>query len=227
MIKLMIFDNDMTLTNSSHAIVENFNLVADDVGKPHVTHEQVMSCIALPLNGLSETLLGEYHPEWRAIYLEKAAIVEPKMLRPFPDTVPALSKLRDMGIKLAVASNREDPTPSLRWMGIDGYFDAAAGGCGITVVKENRSLGRPLPYKPDPAMLTALADYLGVKPEHTAYVGDACIDIETACAANMRGIGITRCGITAETFFELGAWRVIDSLEELPDIAVKDSEASK
>ena len=216
MIKLMIFDNDMTIVDSSHAITGNFNLVADAVGKPH---EQVMRVIALPLPGLCEALLGEYHPEWRAIYLEKAAIVEPKMLHPFPGTVSALTRLREMGVTLAVASNREDPTPALEWVGLARYFDAMIGGNGLPGRDGER---KRLAYKPAPDMLNALLEHFDIPAEQAVYVGDADTDIETARAANMRGIGVTYGNVTAERFLELGAWRVVGSLGELPDIVARE-----
>ena len=219
MIKLMIFDNDMTIVDSSHAIMGNFNLVADAVGKPHVTHAQVMRAIALPLPELSMALLGEYRPEWRELYLEKAAIVEPKMLRPFPGTAEALARLRELGVILAVASNREDPTPALRWVGLAQYFDAMIGGNGLP---GKDGVSKRLPYKPDPAMLNALAEHFNIPAEQSVYVGDADIDIETARAANVRGIGVTQGNVTAERFLELGAWRSIGSLGELPAIVIQE-----
>ena len=45
MIKLMIFDHDMTIVDSSYAIMAGFNAVADEVGRPRVDHDLVMRCI--------------------------------------------------------------------------------------------------------------------------------------------------------------------------------------
>ena len=47
MIKLMIFDHDMTIVDSSHAILAGLNLVAEAVGRPRATHAQVMRYIAM------------------------------------------------------------------------------------------------------------------------------------------------------------------------------------
>ena len=49
MIDLMIFDHDMTIVDSSRAILAGLNLVADMVGLPRTTHDQVIRCIALPM----------------------------------------------------------------------------------------------------------------------------------------------------------------------------------
>ena len=59
MIKLLIFDCDMTVADSSYSITENFNMIADTLGRPRVTHERVMRDIALPLPQLFEAFIGE------------------------------------------------------------------------------------------------------------------------------------------------------------------------
>ena len=220
MIKLLIFDCDMTVADSSYSITENFNMIADTLGRPHVTHEKVMRDIALPLPQLFEAFIGEYRPEWRELYIKNTAIVEPKLMRPFPDTIPTLKRLREEGVRLAMASNREDPRPGMEWLGLAQYFDAMAGGMGLSAPGVR---GDPLPYKPDPAMLNALLKHFGLPREHAAYVGDAEIDIETSRAAGMRGIGVTSGNVTAEGFKELGAWRVIGALSELPGIVAEEA----
>ena len=70
--------------------------------------------------------------------------------------------------------------------------------------------------------LNALLEHFDIPAEQAVYVGDADTDIETARAANMRGIGVTYGNVTAERFLELGAWRVVGSLGELPDIVARE-----
>ena len=48
--------------------------------------------------------------------------------------------------------------------------------------------------------------------------------MRSALAAGVRGVGITRGNFTREQFENLGAWRVIDSLMELPDIVRAENE---
>jgi phosphoglycolate phosphatase len=83
-----------------------------------------------------------------------------------------------------------------------------------------------LPHKPDPAMLDYLMEQFGVSRSETIYVGDSDIDLETGYAAGVRSVGISRGNFTHEQLVELGAWRVIDSMNELLPIVAEDRNES-
>lgn len=216
MIKLLIFDHDMTIVDSCDAIMAGFNAVADVVGRPRVGHDKVMEHIADPLPDFCAGLLGEYRPEWVEMYMEKAALVDSDLIKPFPDTAPTMRALREMGVILAVASNREDPRPAMESSGTAAYFDLLVGA-------RHGTDGRRLAYKPAPDMLLAVMEHFRMPPSVTVYVGDADIDMMTAKAAGVRSVGVPRGGFTAEQLTAAGAWRVIDStLAELADMVRND-----
>ena len=216
MIKLVIFDHDMTIVDSSYAIMAGFNYVAEHEGLPLVSHELTMKYIATPIPTFCEGLLGEYRPEWIKLYREASNKLERELIKPFDDTVPTLIALRDMGVKLAVVSNRERPRLALENTDLAKYFDAMVGA--------HEPYGK-LPYKPNPAMINELLAHLNIKSSEAVYVGDADIDIVTAIAAHVRGIGISKGTFTAKELKQLGAWKSIDSLSELIEI-VKSDEAN-
>lgn len=212
-IKLMIFDNDMTLVDSSHAIMEGFNQVADKVNRPRVSHAKVMQCIAMPLPQFCEGLLGEYHPEWVKMYLDNSAQNERDFLRPFDDTVLALKKLKKAGVFIAMATNRENPEPVLTRTGLIKYMDDMIGA---SAPHGNFA------YKPSPDMLFKLIKNFNkkfnIKAEDAVYIGDSDIDAQTAFNAGMRFIGVPRGNFSAEELLNFGAWRTIKkSLLELAD----------
>lgn len=218
MIKLLAFDHDMTIVDSSYAIMEGFNYVARHEGLPEVSHELTMKYIATPLPTFCEGLLGDYRPEWIKLYRSQSARLERELIRPFPDTVSTLQQLHDMGMKLAVLSNREYPHAVLEHTGLDTLFDAVIGARELP----DRSPAN-LPYKPDPAMLQCLMDYMNIPPSQTVYVGDADIDIATALGATVRAIGITTGNFSHHDFAVLGAWKSIDTLSELISIVRQDN----
>ena len=219
MIKLMIFDHDMTIVDSSYAIMACFNAVADAVGRPRVDHGHLMRCIAMPLPEFCAALLGEYRPEWTRMYVERSHSLERSLLRPFPDLAPAMTALQAMGVHLTVASNRDDPRPTMEQSGTARYFERIIGG--------RRPVGGRRPFRPDPDMLLELMEDFSAPAAETLYIGDSDLDMRSALAAGVRGLGITRGNFTREQFEPLGAWRVIDSLMELPDIVrAENGEAS-
>ena len=206
MVKLAIFDHDMTIVDSSYAIMAGFNYAARKAGLPEVSHELTMQYIATPLPTFCEGLLGEYRPEWVKLYRENIAQYERELIKPFPDTVPTLIQLHELGIKLAVVSNREHPKSVLLNSGLAPYFDAIVGA--------DEPFGH-LPYKPNPAMINTLLEHMNIHCSEAVYVGDADIDIFTANAAHNRGIGITKGNCSHNEFTLLGAWKSIDTLSEL------------
>lgn len=210
----MIFDHDMTVVDSSYAIMAGFNYVAEHEGLPKVSHELTMKYIATPIPEFCRGLLGDYKPEWIKLYRHASAELEKTLIKPFEDTVPTLIKLHEMNIKTAVVSNREKPSRALINSGLAKYFSVIVGAA--------EPYGT-LAYKPDPAMIDALLNDLKIPKEKAIYVGDADIDIQTAINADIRAVGITKGNFTAEDFKNLGAWKVIDSLSELIEIAKKDA----
>ena len=214
MIRLMIFDHDMTIVDSSYAIMAGFNHVARQEGLPEVSHELTMQYIADPLPTFCEGLLGEYRPEWVKIYREHVGEYERELIKPFPDTVPTMTRLREMGLKLAVVSNRERPSLALERTGLAKYFDMIVGA--------EEPFGR-LPYKPNPAMINTLLEHLNIPNSEAIYIGDADLDIITAEAAHVRSVGIAKGNFSREEFKLLGAWKSIDELSELIGIAEQDA----
>ncbi len=206
MIKLMVFDHDMTIVDSSYAIMEGFNSVARHEGLPEVDHDLTMKYIATPIPTFCEGLLGEYRPEWIKLYRDYSVKLERELIKPFPDTIETLTKLRGKNIKLAVISNREYPRKVLERTGLAKYFDVIVGAL--------EPYGK-LQYKPNPEMMYKLLADLNISPDNAIYIGDSDLDIIFAQNSGVRGVGITTGNFTAEDFHLLGAWRVIDSLSEL------------
>lgn len=214
MISIVIFDHDMTIVDSSYAIMEGFNYVARHEGLPLVSHELTMKYIATPIPTFCEGLLGDYRPEWIKLYRSVSADCERKFMRPYPDTVSTLTELRDLGCKLAVVSNREHPSTALKNSGLYKYFDVIVGA--------EEPFGK-LSYKPAPDMIATLLQHLDIPESQAVYVGDADIDILTAQNAGVRGIGITQGNFSGDEFLLLGAWKSIDTLSELIGLVNSDA----
>ena len=110
MVRLLIFDHDMTIVDSSQAILDAVNLVAEEIGMPKITRSQVLEYAAVTLHDFMTGIWGECRQEWVDLYRGKVAPIEYERIRPFPEVPRVLARLREMGIVLAVASNAP-PSP--------------------------------------------------------------------------------------------------------------------
>jgi HAD superfamily hydrolase (TIGR01549 family) len=121
----------------------------------------------------------------------------------FPDTLPALSKLRGMGCRMGVVTNtsRDAANRELSMHGIAEFFE-------VIVTREDvRKL------KPDPEGTTLASRKLGIK--EFFFVGDLIHDLRAAEKAGGTTILIDRNSINKE---RLRADYVVKSLIEVPDL---------
>ena len=204
-IKLAVFDHDMTIVDSSDAITSGMNALAKDMGLKAVTKEEVKRGIGLPILESFDDLWGKSDPLWIDYYRNSIVELEYTLIKPYPDTIPTLTELRNRGIKLAVASNRQKPKETLVKTKLIQYFDDVIG------------LIDPVEPKPSPDMLNVLMQRFNVSPDETVYVGDSLIDIETAVSAKVRGIGVTTGNYSSDEIIAAGAWKSIDNLWKLTE----------
>ena len=124
----------------------------------------------------------------------------------YPDVRPALTRLRDSGLRLVIAGNQPPRAlTALRAMDLP-----------VDVIRNSAELGVE---KPDPGFFAAAAELAGVIPEQIAYVGDrADNDVLPAADAGMWPILIRRgpWGYLHAQRPQSTRAKIIDSLLELP-----------
>lgn len=206
MFKCVIFDFDMTLVDSSYAIRDTMNMLAEKQGLPPVTREQVLEVIGLPIKESWIKVWNRFEDEWLDSYRESFLESEFKGMYPFPGTEKVLTFLREKNVALGVASNRLSPVRPMKATGLYDYFGSAVG------------MGDVENAKPAPDMILKSMEELGFSPGESAYVGDTEDDMAAARAAGVKGIGMTSGNSPAEKLLGAGAWRVADSIEELIEL---------
>jgi HAD superfamily hydrolase (TIGR01509 family) len=104
-------------------------------------------------------------------------------LQPFAQVKPLLDRLRDEGLKLAVASSAatEDLKELLKVAHAEDLLDEATSG---EEVEES---------KPDPDVIHAALQELGLPAEQVVMIGDTPYDVEAASRASVATIAV-RCG---------------------------------
>jgi HAD superfamily hydrolase (TIGR01509 family) len=135
-------------------------------------------------------------------------------LRPLDGARELLARCHDGGLAVALASSaRERDLEVLRAaIGADAFIDAATSSADA---KES---------KPEPDILVAALDAVGVQAADAVYVGDAVWDIYAAGKLDIPAIGLT-CGGTSEAELrDAGAVDIYESpralLANLPDSAI-------
>ncbi|MEG1603004.1 MAG: HAD-IA family hydrolase [Cloacibacillus sp.] len=202
-IEAVIFDFDMTLADSSYAIHKCTNLLAAAYGLATVSREAVLAGIGLPIEDCWQQYWGDYKDEWIEYYRAQFRGVEQDEIILFPNTEALLSKLRAAGIKTGVVSNRRFARKVLDSTKLTPFMDAIVGLEDVTNAK------------PDPEALLLGIERLGVSCEKTLYVGDTDIDMKTAAAAGVRGVGMTTGNFDEDGLAAAGAWRVCSDLIEM------------
>ena len=203
MFSCVIFDFDMTLVDSSYAIRDTMNMLAEREGLPPVTREEVLSVIGLPIRDSWLKIWGRFDERWLIDFREIFVQQEFAGILPFPGTRGVLEALSLRGVSLGIASNRQRPGHPLKAVGLDGYFRSVVG-------MDDVERGKPSPDM----ILKGMAD-LGGTPETTLYVGDTADDMTAAKDAGIRCVGLTTGNFTTEALHSAGAWRVFDAVEEL------------
>lgn len=212
--RLIAFDLDGTLIDSSRDLANSVNELLGELGAPPLPLDEVTSMIgagakvlirrALAASGIPED------PQAIARFLD---IYDRRLLdhtRPYDGIADILHEARAHA-RLAVLTNKPlAPTEKiLAGLGLREVFDDMIGSDG------------EFPRKPDPAGLLALMERAGATPERTLMVGDSGIDYETAKSA------AARCCLVAYGFTDfprhaagtIDAWIAVDvpALRDLID----------
>lgn len=206
--RTVAFDLDGTLVDSAPDLATALNLTLADLGRPCIPLDQVVTMIGngartLLRRGLNATgacddrLIEHGYPLFMHHYADNIC----NQTLPYPGVEAALDALSDLGVTLALCTNKpEAPARTLiNALGWQSRFAAIVGGDTAKL-------------KPDPAPLLLAIAQSGGGP--AAFVGDSAIDVQTARAADIRCV-VVSFGFAQDPVADLGADAVIDSFDAL------------
>ncbi len=216
MYKLAIFDMDGTILNSIEDIRDCCNMALADFGYPsHETEEykyfvgngaRLLVKRAMPEDirdddAQLDRVLAAYTGYYDAHGNDKTG--------PYPGVVEALETLKANGVKLAVVSNKPNPsTRELAQLHFPGVFDIVYG--------ERTGI----PTKPAPDTVLEVMRRLDVAPCETAYFGDSSVDMLTGKNANAFTVGVLWGFRPKSELVENGADCTIDKVEQICDLVL-------
>jgi phosphoglycolate phosphatase len=209
-LKAIIFDLDGTLVDSARDLRDAVNVLLAEEDLRQIDLDEVKSMIgdgaaklverAVAATGGDLSRLPALIARFLQIYEANAS----RHTEAYPGVVETLSALRELGLPLAVVTNKPYAATIdiLEALGLRAYFDAVVGGDTLPE------------RKPHPAPILAALRHLGVTPEAALMVGDNYHDVQAARAAGVRAFAVTY-GYSHKRHAELGADHLIDTMSEL------------
>jgi phosphoglycolate phosphatase len=174
MIKLVVFDLDGTLVDSSRDLAASTNALLSDLGGRTLADDVVVSMVGEGAAVLVRRALerGGLDPDTPGALERFLAHYDARLLDstlPYPGMLETLTRLQRHH-RLAVLTNKPGRPSAriLQGLRMDGYFSDVIGGDSIH--------GR----KPDPAGLLDLVARARVSAAETLMVGDSPVDLATA-----------------------------------------------
>ena len=178
MVKAILFDLDGTLANTLYAIGNAVNTVLSEAGLPTHSLEAYRVFVGNGAQKLMERAAG-YHDD--ALLSRFVELYDQTCLQdtpPYDGVVETLDMLKAQGIRLAVVTNKPHAQSVKLVSHLFGdRFDAVFGSCP------------DYERKPHPQVVHLAMQTLGVTAEDCVFVGDSDVDVQTAHAAGIPGIG--------------------------------------
>lgn len=184
--KLVIFDLDGTLLDTVPDICDGLNFVLDEFGLNRVTEEQTTKFIGDGVKKLVERVLSDKTDDACVIsgFLDRFCSVYANHSNSrtcvFDGMEETVKKLKNLGIKSAILTNKPQPTTDA----VVKKF--LSGFCFDKVIGQTANVK----VKPSPEQALKLIEYFGVKKEETVIVGDGEPDVLTAKNAEIDCVSV-------------------------------------
>ncbi|HET9363105.1 MAG TPA: HAD-IA family hydrolase [Vicinamibacterales bacterium] len=203
----VLFDFDLTLADSSAAVVECVRFALHGLGLGTVEVGAIHRTVGLSLSDSLRVLTGHNDPvlaeSFSKLFVERADEVMVSSTTLYPRSAFVLGVLRERGIGTAIVSTK------FRYR-IQAILAAADVRDAVDVIVGGEDVAQ---HKPHPEALRRALAQLGVDPTHALYVGDHPID---GVAAKNAGVRFVRV-MTGADHGEL-AWAAIDRYATIENI---------
>ncbi len=202
-IDAVIFDFDLTLADSTGAVVDCVNYALVRLGLPPADPPLIRRTIGLTLPQTLRTLAGASDParesEFARRFVERADEVMVARTEIYENVPAMLEELRRRAVRIAIVSTK------FRYR-IEAILAKAAIGGAVDVIVGGEDVRH---HKPHPEGLLHAMARLDVPASRVVYVGDHAIDAE---AANRAGVPF----IAVQTGVDGGPWTA-EPLAIIPD----------
>lgn len=210
--KLLVFDMDGTILDTLCDLCDSTNYALSKNGMPKRTIDEVRCFVGNGIRKLMERAvpkgtakedIDKVHETFTTYYEKHCA----DKTKPYDGILELLRKVKAMGIKTAVVSNKADYAVQILCRDyFESMFDYAVG--------DKEGLRR----KPYPDSVNEVLKVLDIEKEEALYIGDSDVDIMTAKNSLLDMVAVS-WGFRGRDFLtEHGAKIIIDTPDELLDI---------
>jgi phosphoglycolate phosphatase len=205
--RAVLFDFDGTLADTYPGITASVNHVRGLHGLAPLPEEEVRKHVGRgPPYLMTRTVPAGDVAENVARYKQHQPQVMRSGTRLFPGVAEALAALKDLGLLLAICSNK----PRAFTVGLLHHFGMAAR---LDLVLGPEDVARP---KPAPDMIVQALRRLKIARSEALYIGDMVVDIETARAAGVAVWVVPTGSDERETLAGSVPDRLLERLADLP-----------
>ena len=208
--KLIIFDLDGTLLDTVEDLRHCINILLEKHGYKTVSSQEIVKCLGYGAKQLVYLAAGkpdsETHEKLFAEYVPMQEKSDNAFTRLYDGLDEVLVKLKKLGYKLAIVSNKPDSVTQI-------VVEQKLGSYGFDFVTGNRpELFNP---KPDKSCVEYCLSSLGMKKEDAIFVGDSEVDVQTFIGAGIDGIGVTWGFRPKQQLIEAGCTHFADDANDL------------
>ena len=208
--KFYLFDFDYTLANAEMGIVKCFKLLMQQEGYFIPPDDEIKKTIGLPMIEAIRVLFKEDDDkllhELKDKYTEFADIHMTPNTVLYPQTIPALRRIKESGAKTAIISSKTRRR-IMQTLTRDNIADLVEFVIGSEDVKT---------HKPSPEGMFMAIERFGADKKDVLYIGDNVIDGEAAQNAGVDFAAVLTGNNVREDFFHLPHVKIMNTLAELP-----------
>lgn len=205
-IRTMLFDLDGTILDTNELIIRSFLEALKGTVPEGFGREHIIPSMGQPLTDQMKMFSGlDDVTHLVSAYREVNLRLHDELVRPFAYVNEVLERLHKEGVAIGVVTTKMRMTTErgLKFVRIDKFVDA------IVTIDD---VEHPKPH-PEP-VLQGLA-LLKADPASAIMVGDSVVDMQSAAAAGVAGVGVSWSLKGAKVLRDAGASWVIDDMREL------------
>lgn len=208
-VKAILFDLDGTLLDTLDDLMDSVNHMLGAFGYPPRSREYVREAVGngvknLIVRSLPEGERSERVEECLSAFRAHYSRNLDNKTAPYPGVTGMLRELMEKGIRAGVVSNKYDGA-------VVALCKKHFGDLVQVAIGERPGLGR----KPEPDSALLAMELLGASREHTVYMGDSDVDVETARNAGLKCVAVSWGFRPRESLVAAGPDMIVDEVSAL------------